>query len=531
MPINQGRQQGANMATTPPTSAPTGVRRYIDLVAESARRRPHATAVIAGDSHLSFAELDARVARLGAFLQARQVPLGARLALLAANELEYLEIQAACVRYGYTLVPLNTRLAVPELAYILSDAEPAVLIAGRDEHHRGRELADQTGLSTLLGLGPRTDDVDAYDDAIAAASGHPTIPGDPDIATTILYTSGTTGRPKGAVIDRRGFTARVFVNALELEATDDDVFQQSLPMFHIAAFLAYAYLYRGGTVVMLPSFEPSSCLTSLARHEVTSTVLVPTMIDMLLESPAIEDFDPGNLGLIIYGGSSIEPSLLRRALTTFRCGFHQQYGMTETGAQTILRPHDHVIDDENRLSSAGTPAVSFEVRIVDDADAPVPDGQVGEITCTGPAVMSGYWGQPEASETTLRNGWMHTGDLGYVDERGLLHIVDRRNDMIISGGENVYPREVEAVLAELDGLREAAVIGLAHPRWGQEVTGVVPQDAPDDDTLDTFLRERIAGYKVPRRWIRVEEIPRNVTGKILKAELRAQLEDPDQVGD
>ena len=466
--------------------------------------------------------------RLGAFLQARQIPVGARLALLAANELEYLEIQAACVRYGYTLVPLNTRLAVPELAYILGDCEPAALIAGRDEHDRARELADQTGVATLLGLGPGSSGIDAYDDVLAAASGSQAVPGDPDLATTILYTSGTTGRPKGAVIDRRGFTARVFVNALELEATGDDVFQQSLPMFHIAAFLAYAYLYRGGTVVMLSSFEPSSCLASLAKHEVTSTVLVPTMIDMLLESPAIEEFDPGNLGLIIYGGSSIEPSLLRRALTTFGCGFHPQYGMTETGAQTILRPHDHVIDDENRLSSAGTPAVSFEVRIVDDADQPLPDGQVGEITCTGPAVMSGYWRQPEASETTLRNGWMHTGDLGYVDEHGLLHIVDRRNDMIISGGENVYPREVEAVLADLDGLREVAVIGLAHPRWGHEVTGVVPKDAPDDDTLDAFLRERIAGYKVPRRWIRVEEIPRNVTGKILKAELRAQLQDADE---
>lgn len=501
-----------------------GVRRYIDLVAEAARRFPGATAVVGNDTQLTFAELDRRVDQLGAALHERGVATGARVALLAANELEYLEVQGACVRYGYTLVPLNTRLAAPELAYILKDSSPDALLAGRQDHDRGRQLGDDLGIAWVAGLGDTGDGVDAYDAALDAAGPPPAVPDDPDLPTTILYTSGTTGRPKGAVITRRGFMARVFVNALELEATDRDVFQQSLPMFHIAAFLAYAYLYRGGTLVMLTAFEPAACLASFSRHKVTSTVLVPTMIDMLLESPEIADYDPGALELIIYGGSSIDPPLLRRAIDRFQCGFHQQYGMTETGAQTILRPVDHVVDDENRLSSGGTPAVSFEVRVVDPQDRSLPTGEVGEVVCTGPAVMSGYWNLPDATAQTLRNGWMHTGDMGYIDEQGLLHIVDRRNDMIVSGGENVYPREVEAVLADLEELREVAVVGLPHPRWGQQVTGVVPHDAPDDDVLDAFLRERIAGYKVPRRWVRVDEIPRNVTGKILKTRLREQLE-------
>lgn len=501
-----------------------GVRRYVDLVREAAISRPDATAVVGDGVTLNFAELDDRVRRLGAALHARGATTGCRIALLAANELEYVEVQAACLRYGYALVGLNTRLAVPELAYILKDCAPTVLIAGRAEHQRAQQLAQQVGCSVVLGLGA-ADELESYDRAIATAEEEPPVPRDPSLPTTLLYTSGTTGRPKGAVIDRHGFMARVFVNAMELEATRDDVFQQSLPMFHIAAFLAYAYIYRGGSVVMLPSFEPASCLASLTRHRVTSTVLVPTMIDMLLADPAIESFDSSHLKLIIYGGASIDPPLLRRALATFGCGFHQQYGMTETGAQTILRPEDHVVDDEQRISSGGRPAVTFEVRVVDEHDEPLPPGEVGEVVCTGPAVMSGYWGLPEATADTLRNGWMHTGDLGYFDERGYLHIVDRRNDMIISGGENVYPREVEAVLADLEGLREVAVIGLPHPRWGQQVTGVIPMDAPDEAVLDAFLRERIAGYKVPRRWIRVEALPRNVTGKILKTQLREQLKE------
>ncbi len=499
------------------------VRRYIDMVAEAARRTPDRDAVVDGDRRLTFAELDERVGRLGATLRARGLPVGARVALLAANELEYIEVQGACARSGFTLVPLNTRLAVPELEYILSDSTPTVLIAGRAEHDRAAMLAKKLEIPHVLGLGMPSE-LPAYDGAIAATLPDPTAdPDDPDLTTTILYTSGTTGRPKGAMIDRAGFMARVFVNALELEAGPDDVFQQSLPMFHIAAFLAYAFLYRGGSVVMLPAFDPASCLQLMGREHATSTVLVPTMIGMLLDHPAIASFDPSHLRLIIYGGASIDPPMLRRALTTFRCGFHQQYGMTETGAQSILRPEDHDPDDDQALASGGTDAISFEIRIVDPDDRPVPSGERGEIVCTGPAVMSGYWNLPEETAATLRNGWMHTGDVGYRDEHGYLHVVDRRKDMIVSGGENVYPREVEAALADVEELREIAVIGLPDPRWGEQVTALIPTDAPPEEELTALLRERIAGYKIPRRWIRVDELPRNVTGKVLKGELRRRF--------
>lgn len=499
------------------------VRRYIDLVDEPARRHPGATAVVAPDKQLTFAELDERVGRLGGALRGRGLKPGSRVALLAANECEYLELQAACVRSGFTLVPLNFRLAKPELDYIIRDADPAVIVAGRQEEDRVVELAGELDDVVALGLG-RPDRLPSYDEALAEASPDPEAdPDDPDLRTTILYTSGTTGRPKGAVIDRRGMTARVFVNALELQARPDDVFQQSLPMFHIAAFLAYAYTYRGASVVMLPQFDPAGCLQTLEQEAVTSTVLVPTMIQMLLDSPEIDAFDPSQLQLIIYGGSSINPALLRRALDTFGCSFHQQYGMTETGAQAILRPEDHDPADEEILASAGTDAVTFEVRVVDDKDRPVEPGQIGEIVCTGPAVMSGYWNLPEATQETLRGGWLHTGDMGYRDQRGYLHIVDRRNDMIITGGENVYPREVELALLEHDRVDDVAVLGLPDPTWGEVVTAVVPPDGPSDEELTSFLRSRIAGYKVPRRWVRLSDLPRNVTGKVLKPQLRSQL--------
>ncbi|MCZ7526661.1 MAG: AMP-binding protein [Acidimicrobiia bacterium] len=504
------------------------LKRYLDIVSGAARRTPDATAVVGSDTRLTFRELDERVGRLGAALRGAGLAPGDRVALLAANELEYVEVQAACARSGFTLVPLNFRLAGPELDYIVGDCAPAVIVGGRGEHERITALGRERGCR-LVGLGPTdpSGDVEPYDAFLASAQPDPDAdPLDLDLNTTFLYTSGTTGRPKGAMIDRAGLTARVFVNALEMEARADDRFLHSLPMFHIGAFLTYAIVFRGGATVMLHSFTPEGWFETLQHERCTATVLVPTMIQMLLESPASATHDSSSLRLIVYGGSSIEPPLLRRALERFRCGFHQQYGMTETGAQTILHPEDHDPDDDEALASGGRAAVSFDVEVFDEHDRPVPQGEVGEIVCRGPAVMSGYWNLPEATAETLRHGWMHTGDLGRFDPRGFLHVVDRRNDMIVTGGENVYPREVEAVLTEHPGVRDATVIGLPDPKWGQVVTGVLAGEAPPDDELDAYLRERLASYKVPKRWVRVGELPRNVTGKVLKVELRKELADP-----
>jgi len=296
------------------------------------------------------------------------------------------EVQAACARSGFTLVPLNTRLALPELDYIVGDCAASVLIGGRAEHERIVTLGKERGCR-LLGLGPDhvMEDVVPYDDFIGAAAPDPDAdPLDLGLTTTFLYTSGTTGRPKGAMIDRAGLTARVFVNALEMEVRPDDRFLHSLPMFHIGAFLTYATLFRGGATVMLPTFTPDGWFDTMERESCTTTVLVPTLIQVLLESPASEIHNASSLRLIVYGGASIEPPLLPRAIGRFRCGFHQRYGMTETGAQTILRPEDHDPADDEALASGGTAAVSFDVRVVDREDVSVADGEIGEIVCRGP---------------------------------------------------------------------------------------------------------------------------------------------------
>jgi acyl-CoA synthetase (AMP-forming)/AMP-acid ligase II len=326
------------------------------------------------------------------------------------------------------------------------------------------------------------------------------------------------------MIDRAGFSARVLINSVELRVRADDVHLAVLPMFHIAAFLTYAYVANGATLVMLDEFTPEATLSEIERAGVTSTCLVPTIIAMLTNHPDRPDRDLSRLRLVIYGGSSIDPEPLRAAIAAFDCEFHQQYGMTESGGQSILRPEDHDPADGQRLRSAGTEAVGVQVRIVDEQDRPLPPGEPGEIVCRAASLMVGYWNRPEATEEALRGGWFHTGDIGLRDERGYLHVTDRRNDMIISGGENVYPREVETVLVEHPGIIEVAVVGAPDPLWGSVVTAVVVgADLPDDDALVAWARERLATYKVPRRWVRVDDLPRNVTGKVLKHELRAQL--------
>jgi acyl-CoA synthetase (AMP-forming)/AMP-acid ligase II len=494
--------------------------RHLDLVAGPVARVPEKVAVVADGRRLTFAELDRRVDCLGTALQERGLVPGDRVALLARNELEYLEIQAACVRFGFALVPLNVRLARRELEFIVGDCRPTLLVAGRGLAAIGSDLAATIGVPHVLGLG-QADGVPSYDEALATAGAPSEPPTDESLISTILYTSGTTGRPKGAMIDRRGFTARVLINSSELGVGQQDVHLAVLPMFHIAAFLTYAHVANGGTLVLLAEFTPEEAFRLLDSEQVTTTCLVPTIISMLTEHEDRERHDLHRLRLIIYGGSSISPGALRRAMAAFGCEFHQQYGLTESGGQTILRPADHDPADELRLSSAGSEAISVQVRIVDAEDRDVPVGELGEVVCRAPSLMVGYWNRPEATEDAFRSGWFHSGDIGYRDENGFVHIADRRNDMIVTGGENVYPREVELVLAEHARIDEVAVIGTPDERWGQIVTAVVVgDDLPGDDELRRWAQERLATYKVPRLWVRETSLPRNATGKVLKHELR-----------
>jgi len=491
------------------------IKRYIDLVYGSALKKPDATAVVC--------EVHERAGHLGAAFRARGLVAGDRIAWLADNELQYIELQAACLRSGFTFVPLNTRLTDPELEYLIRDSDPALFIGGKNYADTIKRIGESCDVDKLISTA-ENDVVGSYKKLLNSAEPDPDAdPTDSDLNALILYTSGTTSHPKGAMIDRMAFSARVIGNAMELEIGQDEVLLQNLPLFHISSFLFCAYFFRGATCALLPNFDPEAALDLMQRAAVTATNGVPTVIAMLLEAPNIDAYDPAPLRLITYGGAPIEPSLLRKAIAKFACGFQQHYGMTEAGSACLLKAEDHDPDDTDALTSAGCDAAGYELRIIDENGTPLPNGEAGEIILRGAGLMTGYWRLPEKTAESLVNGWFHTGDIGYRDERNFLHVIDRRNDMIISGGENIYPREIEAALGEHPAMPDVAIIGLPDPKWGEVVSCVLREDAPAEEDLEAWLRGRIAGYKIPRRWFRVTELPRNATGKVLKVQLRKQF--------
>lgn len=491
-----------------------------DMLVNAAKRFGAAPCVSNGLRARSFAQTHERAGRLAAAMGAQGLSPGDRVAILAHNELEYTEIQVACQRAGLILVPMNYRLSLPELAYIIEDCAPRALIHGPGfaETAAGLEV-DRTWYLGTQGSGT------AYDELLACADAAVELPALPAATPcSILYTSGTTGRPKGAVLSNLALWARMNSSALEVRPRAGAVFLQCLPLFHIASNLGYAFTYCGATNVFLPQFDLQRVIEHIERDRPSHILLVPTMINMLLNHPRIDEIDFSPLEMVLYGASSIAPDVLRRAMAVMGCEFLQLFGMTETSGCTVLRPADHdPVGHPQWLASAGTDAIGFETRVVDENDAEVAAGVVGEIVTRSPAVMTGYWNNEEATAEALRNGWMHTGDLGYRGDDGYVYITDRKKDMIISGGENVYPREVEDLLYAHPAILEAAVIGVPDERWGERVHAVVVLRAGQTrnaEALLAYLRERLAGYKLPRSVEFCDELPKNATGKILKKDLR-----------
>jgi acyl-CoA synthetase (AMP-forming)/AMP-acid ligase II len=484
-----------------------------DLLAFGLSNQPDRAAVVCDDVELSFRQVHWRANRLAGYFDELGLKPGDRVALLAKNEYQYLEIQVACMRRGLILVPLNFRLAVPELAYIISDCDPSLLIVSRELV----SSSDDLKISCLI-----LDD--AYEQMVVGEDDKPLVQIDLSADCTILYTSGTTGRPKGAVLTNQSLYARLNANFFEYQISPGDIFLQCLPLFHIASNVSYSYTYAGATNVFLKDFHPLAVLDLVERHEVSTALLVPTMINAVIHQPEVARADLLSLKKIAYGASPMPPSVLASAIETFRCEFLQLYGMTETSAATVLRPEHH--NPEARpdlLASAGQAGVGMEVRVVDDDDHEVPLGDVGEIVCCGEAVMRAYWGNADASTAALKGGWMHTGDMGYCDSEGFYFITDRKKDMIVSGGENIYPREVEDALFEHADILEAAVIGIPSEKWGEQVHAILVAENGkelDPGEVLTFARERLAGYKVPKSVEISPGLPKNATGKVLKTELR-----------
>jgi long-chain acyl-CoA synthetase len=494
----------------------------VDVIADTCRkgliRHPNHPAVIAGAKQRSFAELDERASRLAHALADWGLSRGDRFALLATNVIEFPEIEIAAQRAGLILVPLNYRLAVAELSFMVADSGARLVIHGPGYAEAAKALGLACWHLGADGYG------DSYEQQLATHQPRATPPLGQQTPTRILYTSGTTGRPKGAVLTNLALYARATTYAIDLELRPEHRFVQTLPMFHIASNTAMGFIYNGATVI-LTDFEPHTVLDAMATHRATHVLLVPTTINLLSNLEGIDERSFPDLEMMMYGASPIAPAVLARAIEVFGCKFFQFFGMTETSGCTVLLPEHHdPVRRPDLLASAGIDATGFETRVVGPDDVEAAPGEVGEIVCRGPQLMAGYWQRPEATEDAMRNGWMHTGDAGYRSAEGFVFVTDRIKDMIVSGGENVYPREVEDVLFSHPEVVEAAVIGVPDARWGERVHAVVvtrPGSSVDSASLLAYARERLAGYKCPKSLEFVESLPKTVTGKVLKTDLRA----------
>lgn len=492
-----------------------------DLIAHATRRFPDKVAVDLDGRTLTFAEVSDRASRLAAALHARGITEGRRVALLSLNELEWLEIRVGAQRAGIILVPLNYRLAEAELAMMLEDCDPDLLIVGPEFEELGRRLP----APALLRIGaPMAEGPESYDAALAGVDPMPVPSGlEPERICHISYTSGTTGRPKGVMLSNRAIHAGTVAMGHELGSHPYATFLAVTPLFHIGSQVGLSCTYLGGTLVQSKRFDAGEFIETLARTQATHCQLVPAMMQMVLDQ--WREGTPSSLQRILYGAAPMPPSLLREALETWGCEFVNGYGSTESTGISALAPHEHDADRlPHLLGSVGRSLALTTPRIVDEDDNDVPQGETGEVLARSAAMMSGYWRNPDATRQALRGGFMHTGDLAYRDESGYLYLVDRRNDKIVTGGENVYPSEIENVLSTHPAVLEAGVIGIAHRTWGEAVSAVVVVDGDQAVTAEELIshcRSQLAGYKVPKEIRFAErELPRTPTGKLLRRELR-----------
>ncbi|MCD2197655.1 AMP-binding protein [Actinomycetospora endophytica] len=486
---------------------------------------------------LTYADLGVRVWRLASALRGLGLARGARVVIVSPNSNQWAQIDRAVAIGGFARVALLSRLHTAELAQIATDADPTVVFADADWLGTcGRAwIPSSVGHVVATGAGPVPDGVIPFEELLAAGRDEEApLPEGHDLAA-ILYTSGSTGLPKGVKVTHDNAGARVRGILHELPRMGSrDVALHTAPISHFSGGIQEAVTAVGGLNVFEAAFDPARVADRASSGEITVLPLVPTMITMLLEELERREAPEGRVGditIVPYAGSAIQPDRAARAHGYFGSAMYQLYGASEAQMPiAALAPHDHVTATNDRglprLASAGRPTTYVEVAIVDEDRRPVPAGETGEIATRGAHVGPGYWRNDEATAEAFRDGWCYTGDVGYVDEHDFLFILDRRKDMIITGGFNVYPREIENVVSDLSGIREVAVLGSPDERWGEAVTAfvaVVPGRELSPKRVIEHCRSRLGGYKVPKRVIVVDELPKGGTGKIDKVALRDRL--------
>jgi len=499
----------------------------------------HKEAVVSGKARFTYRQFAERVYRLANFLWAKGIRQGDCVAILHQNSHEFLESYFAAAQLGAILNPLNFRLSPRELAFILKDSGASLLIASERFRESVESLAaGEISLTQVLWTGPgeKASSFESvhYEDALKGeqpvARPLPQI-SDDDVAH-LYYTSGTTGLPKGVMLSHKNVCVHALAAVAELKLSDYDNWIHVAPLFHLAdAWATFAITWVGGRHIVVPDFDPPVVLSTMQQERVTITNMVPTMLNMLVNTPGVGAYDFSSLRAILSGGAPIAPEVVKKIIETFKCDYIQTYGMTETSPYltvSILKDNLRHLSNEEQFvfkAKTGRPFMGVLLKVVrEDGTEVIPNNEeVGEIVVKGDIVTQGYWNRPEETEKALKDGWLYTGDMAVVDSEGYVNIVDRKKDMIITGGENVYSVEVENVLYTHPCILEAAVIGVPDPKWGEAVKAVVvlkPGETASEKEVIEHCKKQMARYKAPKSVDFVSELPKTGSGKIFKKGLK-----------
>ena len=503
---------------------------------------PDKMAVVDGERAFTYAQIGERVAALGRFFQAHGINSEDRISILEVNSHAFLESYYAAAGIGAILNPLNYRLAPKELAYILRDSGTRWLLANTlfAEQIQGL-FEEETPLEGIVWIGgqgaaPEPLACHEYENAIETHKGSlEPVPVRENSIAHLYYTSGTTGRPKGVMLTHRNVCLHALGTIAELKLVDSDIWGHIAPMFHLAdAWATFAFTWVGARHVMVGQFEPETVMSTIETQRITLSNLIPTMLNLMIKHPRIDEFDFSSLRVVLSGGAPIAPQVVRSIMASLGCDYIQTYGMTETSPYltfSILKQHLVDLSPEDQLkykSKTGRPFMGVDLKVVDENANPVAadEQQVGEIWVRGDTVTPGYWNLPVETEQAFTDGWLRTGDLAVVDSEGYVNIVDRKKDMIVTGGENVYSTEVENVLYMHPKVLEAAVFGIPDEKWGEAVTAAIVLKQDETATaaeIIKFCREYQAAYKTPKSIIFLDELPKTGSGKITKKVLRDSL--------
>ena len=507
---------------------------YADIIYRNALMYPEREAFIYGKERITFSEFNARTNSLIHALWSMGVKKGDVIGVLSWNCLEYLDAYGAAMKGGFILSPFNVRLKTDELEYLINYSKANTLFVGPEMVEMVNALKPRLPkVKNFISFEGPAPQMSCHRDLLAKYSRE-----EPDVQVTeddplyIIYTSGTTGVPRGALFTQGGSREDIRTKVLEKALEPGDTYVILIPLFHVIVSEMLALFYIGDRSVIIKFFDPAETLKTIQDEKATDIFVVPTHLAAMLALPDVKKYDVSSVKRVSYGGSPIPIELLEKALTVFGPIFVQAYGQSECSIITYLRREDHDVldkapEEKKILNSCGRPCIDTHLRIVDEKENDVATGEIGEIIVLSKHNMIGFWQKPEDTAATIINDWVHTGDVGYCDEKGYIYIVDRKRDMIISGGENVYSREVETILYQHPAVAECAVIGVPDPYWVEHVHGVVVLKkgatlTPEE--LIAFCKKRLAGYKAVKSVEIVDALPKNSTGKILKKELRKRWE-------